>query len=110
MAAGGDESDYLKKMSKFNDLAKAEGITCAQLAMAWCLYNKDVSVALTGASRPEQLADSVKAVELLKRYTPELDRKIEDIFKNLPTGAIIHATLLPTASRRLVYSPLLNKP
>jgi aryl-alcohol dehydrogenase-like predicted oxidoreductase len=77
--------------------------------MAWCLYNKDVSVALTGASHPDQIADSVKAVELLKRYTPEIDRKVEDIFKNLPTGALIHSTLQLTPSRRILYSPLLKQ-
>ncbi|CAN5951084.1 unnamed protein product [Sphagnum jensenii] len=75
LVVGGDSSDYLKKLKKFDELAKSEGVSCAQLAIAWSLYNKDVSVALTGATRPEQLEESIKSVELLKRYTPELDRK-----------------------------------
>jgi aryl-alcohol dehydrogenase-like predicted oxidoreductase len=107
LVAGGDSTDYLNKLRKFDELAKSEGVTCAQLSMAWCLYNKDVSVALTGASKPEQLLDSLKAVELLKRYTPELDRKVEDIFQSLPSGAVIHSTQQLTPSRRLVFSPLL---
>ncbi len=80
------------------------GVTSAQLAIAWCLFNKDVSVAITGATRPEQLVDTCKAVEVLKKYTPEIDQKIEDIFKNLPTGKLIHATFKPEESRRLLYS------
>lgn len=42
----------------------------AQLAMAWVLYNKNVSTAITGASSSAQLAETVKSVDLLKKFTP----------------------------------------
>jgi aryl-alcohol dehydrogenase-like predicted oxidoreductase len=37
------------------------GLTMAQLAVAWVLQNDNVAAALVGASRPEQVADNVKA-------------------------------------------------
>ena len=35
------------------DIAKELGASMAQLAMAWCINNRDVSTAITGASKPE---------------------------------------------------------
>ena len=43
-------------------MAKELGGSMAQLAMAWVISNPDVSVALTGASRTEQLKDTVKCL------------------------------------------------
>lgn len=40
---------------KFEELAKRIGCSMAQLAMAWCISNPDVSTAITGATRSEQL-------------------------------------------------------
>ena len=48
----------------------------AQLAMAWVVSNPDVSVALTGASRTEQLRDTVKCLSLLPKLTPEIQKRI----------------------------------
>ncbi len=44
----------------------------AQLAMAWVIHNPDVSTAITGATKVSQLEDTVKAVSILKHFTPEL--------------------------------------
>jgi len=49
-------------LNKFSELAKEIGCTMAQLAMAWVVANPDVSTALTGASRVEQLKDIVKSL------------------------------------------------
>ena len=42
-------------------MAEQAGLTMAQLAIAWVLAEPDVSVAIVGASRPEQLEENVKA-------------------------------------------------
>ena len=42
-------------------LAAEAGLTAAQFAVAWALSNPDVTSAIVGASRPEQLADTVAA-------------------------------------------------
>ena len=48
----------------------------AQLAVAWVLQNDNVAAALVGASRPEQVAENVKAAGV--RLEPELMARIDD--------------------------------
>lgn len=52
--------------------------------MGWVIKNKDVQTAITGASRPEYIDDSVMAVKVYKLITPEIEQRIEEIFKNKP--------------------------
>ena len=72
----------------------------AQLALAWVISNTDVSTALTGASRPEQLVETVKAVDVMKKLTPEVQKKIEEIFGTEPVGGINMKIFAPEKSRR----------
>ncbi|KAM9862770.1 aldo/keto reductase family protein [Leucobacter sp. BZR 635] len=53
--------DLLEAVQRLKPVAREAGITMPQLAIAWVLQNPNVSAALVGASRPEQLADTVKA-------------------------------------------------
>ena len=48
-------------MQRLKPIAEQAGLTMPQLAIAWVLQNQNVAAALVGASRPEQLEDSVKA-------------------------------------------------
>ncbi len=48
----------------------------AQLAMAWVINNPDVSTAITGATKVEQLEDTVKAVAVRRKFTPEIEKRI----------------------------------
>ena len=67
------------------DVADDLGCTRAQLAIAWCLKNKNVSSVITGASRPEQVVENMKALDVAKKLKqPVLDR-IESILDNRPT-------------------------
>jgi len=54
------------------------GVTRTQLALAWVLRKGQVSSAITGARTPEQLQESLGAVEV--ELTPEITRKIDAIF------------------------------
>ncbi|KAF3006655.1 hypothetical protein E8E13_008232 [Curvularia kusanoi] len=56
----------------------------ATLSMAWVLSNKNVSSAITGASRPEQIFQTVKAIDVYRKLTAEVLEEIETIFKNRP--------------------------
>jgi L-glyceraldehyde 3-phosphate reductase len=56
-------ADLRIKLSGLNDMAKARGMTLAQLALAWLLNNEGITSALIGASRPEQIVDCCKALE-----------------------------------------------
>ncbi|MGK3954124.1 aldo/keto reductase family protein [Microbacterium sp. I2] len=53
--------EVLEAVQKLKPVADQAGLTMAQLAIAWVLQNKNVAAALVGASRPEQLDDTVKA-------------------------------------------------
>ena len=48
-------------MQQLAPLAEAEGLTMAQLAVAWVLQNDNVATAITGGSRPEQVTDNAAA-------------------------------------------------
>jgi aryl-alcohol dehydrogenase-like predicted oxidoreductase len=55
----GDE--VLKRVQELKPIADDLGLSMAQLAVAWVLQNDNVCAALVGASRPEQVAENVKA-------------------------------------------------
>ncbi len=64
----------LHKVSLLNDIALARGQSLAQMALAWVLRNESVTTALCGASRPEQIEDSVKVLSNLDFSSEELAR------------------------------------
>src|SRR5690606_8903158 len=53
--------DVLEAVQRLRPIAEEAGLTMPQLAVAWVLQNPNVAAAIVGASRPEQLADSVQA-------------------------------------------------
>ena len=63
-----------------NDL----GVTLAQLALAWTLKNPNVSSVITGASRPEQVVENMKASQVAEKLTPDLMERIEGVLGNKP--------------------------
>lgn len=72
--------DKIKRIQKLNDLAKKRGQSLAQMALAWLLKDKRITSVLVGASRPEQLTDSLKCLDNLKFPKQELE-EIEKILK-----------------------------
>ncbi|RZS38870.1 aryl-alcohol dehydrogenase-like predicted oxidoreductase [Herbihabitans rhizosphaerae] len=75
--------DVLTKVQLLKPLAEEAGLSMAQLAVAWVLQNPNVASAIIGASRPEQVAENVKASgvkleqELLDKIDAALDGVIE---------------------------------
>ena len=55
------QDDVLERVQQLRPIAEEAGLTMAQLAVAWVLQNDNVSAAIIGASRPEQVTDNVKA-------------------------------------------------
>ena len=53
--------DILTRVAGLRPIADELGLTQAQLAVAWVLQNDNVAGAIIGASRPEQIAENVKA-------------------------------------------------
>ena len=66
----------------------AEGLDCslAQLALAWCLKNPNVSSVITGASRREQVVENMQAMDLIRFLSDDIMEKIEAILDNKPSG------------------------
>ena len=73
MEAGRLTGQLLHKVSQLNDIALARGQSLAQMALAWVLRNESVTTALCGASRPEQIEDSVKVLSNLDFSSEELE-------------------------------------
>jgi voltage-dependent potassium channel beta subunit len=72
--------ENLAKVKALELLAKELGCTLAQLSIAWCLKNPFVSTVITGASRPEQVRENMKAEEVAPLLTPGVLQRIDDIF------------------------------
>ncbi|MES2826809.1 MAG: L-glyceraldehyde 3-phosphate reductase [Bacteroidota bacterium] len=68
----------IDQLNKLNELAQGRGQKLAQMALSWLLKDYRVTSVLVGASRPEQLADSLKCLEQINFSTEELSA-IENI-------------------------------
>ena len=74
----------IQKVGKLISIAKEIGASMAQLALAWTLKNPHISTTITGASRPEQLVENMKAIDVVPLLTEEVMEKIEAILDNKP--------------------------
>jgi len=77
------DQDALARVQALGQLAAEIGISLPHLAIAWVLKNPNVSSAITGASRVEQVRENMKAVDALPRLTPEVMTRIEDLMESL---------------------------
>jgi len=61
-------------------IAEELDCTTAQLALAWCLKNQNVSTVITGATSVKQLKENMKAAEVAPKITPDVMEKIDQAF------------------------------
>jgi voltage-dependent potassium channel beta subunit len=78
----------IEKARQLAPLAKELGCTLPQLGLAWCLKNPRVSTVITGASRPAQVVENMKALDVAPNLTPEVMERIEGILGNKPAPDI----------------------
>jgi aryl-alcohol dehydrogenase-like predicted oxidoreductase len=71
------EDETLKAVQQLKPLAADAGLSLAQLAVAWVLQNPNVSAAIIGATRPEQVRENVKAAGV--RLEPGLMSRIDKV-------------------------------
>lgn len=74
----------LETVKKLQPVAEDLGCTLAQLGLAWCLKNPNVSTVITGASRPEQVIENMKAVEVAQKLSADAMQRVESILGNKP--------------------------
>ncbi|WP_116715736.1 potassium channel beta subunit family protein [Euzebya tangerina] len=67
------------KVARLKDVADELGCTLAQLSIAWCAANENVSTVITGASRPEQVTENMKALAVLAQLDDDVMARIEQI-------------------------------
>ncbi len=58
------------------------------LALAWVAVNENTSTVILGASKPEQVLDNLKALDVMPKLTPEVLKKIEDILQTKPAPVV----------------------
>ncbi len=74
----------LEKVRQLSAIADELSCSMAQLALGWCLKNPHVSTVITGASKPEQVTENMKALEIADQLSGEVIDKIEAILDNKP--------------------------
>lgn len=69
----------LARVRALQPIADELGVTLAQLALAWCVKNPNVSSVITGASRVGQVRENMKAIDVVAKLTPEIMARIDAI-------------------------------
>jgi voltage-dependent potassium channel beta subunit len=77
--------ENIEKVKQLEPIAKSLGCTLAQLALAWCLKNPNVSTVITGATRREQVIENMKAEEVVQNLNQGVMEKIDLLLGNKPT-------------------------
>jgi len=76
--------ERIEKVRRLKPIADELGCSMAQLALAWCLTNPDVSTVITGASRPEQVRENMQALDVAAKLDDGVLAQIEEVLGNKP--------------------------
>jgi voltage-dependent potassium channel beta subunit len=76
--------ENIAKVKALEPIASDLDCTMAQLSIAWCLKNPNVSTVITGASKPEQVAENMKAIDIVPKLDSNILERIEAAFENKP--------------------------
>ena len=80
LEASGLTDELLIKVKKLDELANKRGQNLAQMALAWVLKDPRITSVIIGASKPEQVTDSIKCLDNQDFSREELDQ-IDSIIK-----------------------------
>lgn len=83
---GQEGQDAIEKVKRLAPIAADLGCSLAQLALAWCLKNPNVSTVITGASRASQVTENMKSLEISKQLDADVMAQIEAALQNKPTA------------------------
>jgi len=84
LLGGENGRSNLERVKKLAPIADDLDITMANLALAWCLKNPNVSTVITGASKPEQVEENMKSIDAVDKITDDVMEEIEEILDNKP--------------------------
>lgn len=71
--------DKIRRAAALGDVARDLGCSTAQLAIAWTIREPWISTAITGASRPEQVVENMKALDVVQQLDDEILARIDKI-------------------------------
>lgn len=74
----------IEKLRHLKSYAESLGYTMAQLCLAWAIANTDVSSCILGFSKLTQIDENVKALELYKKWSPAIEKRVRTIMDNDP--------------------------
>jgi len=74
----------IAKAAKLAPIAADLGCSQAQLAVAWCLVNPNVSTVILGASRASQLEETLAAIDVVEKLDDEVMKRVEGVLDNRP--------------------------
>ena len=78
------QDDKLAKVKKLAVLADELSVSLAALSIAWTIHNPNVTTAILGATKKEQLEQNLKALDALPVLNKEVIQKIDEILQNKP--------------------------
>lgn len=76
--------EKLNRVRKLETVAKQLNTSLATLSIAWCISNPNVSTAILGATKEQQLEENLKALEIYPQLTPAILQEIDDIMQTKP--------------------------
>lgn len=76
--------EKIEKVKALVPIAKDLGLAMPLLGLAWCLKNPNVSTVITGASKPEQVKQNMKALDAVSKLTDDVMERIEKVLGNKP--------------------------
>lgn len=76
--------EKINKVKALKEYTDKLGVPIAQLSIAWCLKNPNVSTAILGATKKEQLLDNLKSLDLVPILTEEVMAEIDRIMGTKP--------------------------
>uniref|UniRef100_H3GA92 NADP-dependent oxidoreductase domain-containing protein n=1 Tax=Phytophthora ramorum TaxID=164328 RepID=H3GA92_PHYRM len=79
-----DFAERVKKADKLKPVADKLGISLAELALAWCVSNENVSTVMIGAKTLAQLEQNLKALAAVEKITPEIKAEIDSLVPFVP--------------------------
>ncbi len=76
--------EKINKVKQLGKLADKIGVSLASLSIAWCIKNPNVTTAILGATKKEQLLNNLRSLEALEKLSPEVMVEIDTIMQTKP--------------------------
>jgi voltage-dependent potassium channel beta subunit len=76
--------ERIQRVRELENIAREMQASMATLAIAWCIRNPNVTTAILGATREEQLRENFKALDVYKELTEERMQQIDEVMQTKP--------------------------